>query len=97
MTRFTLLGVALFGCSLFAQSTATLMGDVLDPAGSAIPGAVVRLTNAIAGYSNQLVAGEDGHFQFVNVPFQTYVLKVEKAGFAVREQAVSLRSNVPVK
>ena len=97
MTRFTLLGVALFGCSLFAQSTATLVGDVLDPAGSAIPGATVRLTNAIAGYSNQLVTGEDGHFQFVNVPFQTYVLKVEKAGFAVREQAVSLRSNVPFK
>jgi outer membrane cobalamin receptor len=81
----------------FAQSTATLTGDVLDPAGSAIPGAVVRLTNAIAGYSNQVTTGDDGHFQFVNIPFQTYVLRVEKAGFELKQQSISLRSNVPFK
>lgn len=97
MFRIPLWAIALFGISAFAQSTATLVGDVLDPAGSAIPGATVRLTNAITGYSNQITTGDDGHFQFVNVPFQTYSLAVEKAGFEPRSQQVSLRSNVPFK
>lgn len=97
MTRISIWGIALSVFSLFAQSTATLVGDVLDPAGNVTPGAVVRLTNAIAGYSNQATTGNDGHFQFVNIPFQTYVLKVEKAGFEVHQQQVSLRSNVPFK
>lgn len=97
MNRITLWGLALLVFPLAAQSTATLVGDVLDPAGNSIPGATVKLTNAIAGYSNQLTTGDDGHFQFVNVPFQTYVLKVEKTGFDPKEQAVSLRSNVPFK
>jgi hypothetical protein len=82
---------------VFGQTTATLLGDVLDPAGSAIPGATVRLSNAITGYNTQQVTGDDGHFQFVNVPFQTYVLRVEKSGFEIVQRQVSLRSNVPFK
>lgn len=97
MFRLPVWAIALLGIPAFAQSTATLVGDVLDPAGSAIPGAVVRLSNAITGYSKQLTTGDDGHFQFINVPFQTYSLTVEKAGFAPRSQQVSLRSNVPFK
>ncbi len=89
--------VALFLFPMFSQTTATLVGDVLDPAGSAIPGAVVKLSNAITGYSNQVTTGDDGHFQFVNIPFQTYALRVEKQGFELKQQSVSLRSNVPFK
>ena len=97
MPRISVWALALFALPAFAQSTATLVGDVVDPAGSAIPGAVVRLTNAIAGYSNEITTGDDGHFQFVNIPFQTYVLRVEKAGFDLKQQSISLRTNVPFK
>ncbi|MBI2686230.1 MAG: TonB-dependent receptor [Acidobacteria bacterium] len=97
MNRLFLWAFALLFLRLSAQSTATLAGEVLDPAGSAVPGAVVRLSNAIAGYSNQVTTGDDGHFQFINVPFQTYALRVEKPGFAPGQQSVSLRSNVPFK
>jgi outer membrane cobalamin receptor len=97
MFRFPLWAASLLLVSAFSQTTATLVGDVLDPGGSAVPGATVRLSNAITGYSNQLTTGDDGHFQFVNVPFQTYILRVEKPGFEVKQQPVSLRSNVPFK
>lgn len=97
MSRIPVWALALFIFPAFAQSTATLVGDVVDPAGSAIPGAVVRLTNAIAGYSNEITTGDDGHFQFVNIPFQTYILRVEKTGFDLKQQSISLRTNVPFK
>jgi len=95
--RFIFLGLALAFLPLSAQSTATLVGDVLDPGGSAIPGATVTLANAITGYSNRVTTADDGHFQFVNIPFQTYALKVEKNGFQINQQQVSLRTNVPFK
>lgn len=97
MFRIPIWGIALFAFPVFAQTTATLLGDVLDPAGSAIPGAVVKLSNALTGYNNQVTTGDDGHFQFVNVAFQTYTLRVEKAGFDVKQQTISLRTNVPFK
>jgi len=97
MFRVTLTALAFLGLRAYSQSTATLVGDVSDPAGAAVPGAVVRLTNAIAGYSSEVTTGLDGHFQFVNVPFQTYVLRVEKAGFDPKQQSISLRTNIPFK
>jgi len=97
MSRISIWALALSILPTFGQSTATFVGDVLDPAGNAIPGAIVRLTNAIAGSSNQITTGDDGHFQFVNIPFQTYVLRVEKQGFDLKQQSVSLRTNVPFK
>lgn len=97
MSRISIWPLALFILPAFGQSTATLTGDVLDPGGAAVPGAIVRLTNAIAGYSNQLTTAGDGHFQFVNIPYQTYVLRVEKTGFDPKQQSISLRSNVPFK
>ena len=97
MSRISNWVFVLFILPAFGQSTATLVGDVLDPGGRAVPGALVRLTNAIAGYSNQLTTGDDGHFQFVNIPFQTYVLRVEKTGFDLKQQSISLRANVPFK
>jgi len=97
MSRISIWALALSSFPSFAQTTATLVGDITDPAGSAIPGAIVRLTNAIAGYSNETTTGNDGHFQFVNIPFQTYILRVEKTGFGLKQQSLSLRTNVPFK
>jgi hypothetical protein len=97
MIRFPFWATCLLLAPVYAQTTATLTGDVSDPAGSAVPGASVRLSNALTGFNSQLTTGDDGHFQFVNIPFQTYTLRIEKSGFEVSQQSISLRSNVPFK
>ena len=88
---------ALLTLPLAAQSTATLFGLVTDQSGSAIPGATVRVSNSITGFSGQQATANDGQFQFVNVPFQTYTIRIEKAGFDPSERSISLRSNIPFR
>lgn len=97
MFRSLLWGCALLALPMAAQTTATLVGDVTDPAGAAVPGAVVRLANPATGYGNQVTTGEDGQFQFTNVPFQSYTLTVTKSGFDSAAYPLSLRSNVPFR
>lgn len=79
----------------FAQSTATLRGDVSDALGQPIAGAIVRLDNALTGFSRQVVTDANGTFQIGNVPFQSYVAAAVQDGFAPYTQPVSLRTNIP--
>ena len=80
-----------------AQATASLAGNVLDPSGARVAGARVTLVNAVTGFRRETVTPNTGSFSFANVPFHTYELRAEKQGFASQVQAVSLRSNVPVR
>jgi hypothetical protein len=61
-----------------------------------VSGALVSLSNAVAGFRRLIKSGNDGGFQFTNVPFHNYELHIEKEGFAADERSVSLRSNIPV-
>ncbi len=79
-----------------AQATAQLSGTVVDPVGAAVSGAVVRLTNVLTGFERQTSTDSDGFFQALNIPFQTYEMRVSHSGFAPHTEAVPLRSNVPV-
>jgi hypothetical protein len=89
--------LALLVClAAFAQSTATLEGMVTDPSGLAIGGAVVRLSNPVAGFDRKVVAGADGRFTLANLPLHGYVLRIEAPGFGVWERTVALASNVPM-
>jgi hypothetical protein len=97
MFRSLLPGLALLFFPVAAQTTASLSGVVLDPAGAIIPGATVRLANSLTGYSNTLTTAAEGRFHFTNIPFQTYTLSVEKPGFAAVAESLSLRSNIPVE
>ena len=70
------------GSVLFAQtSTGGVNGTVSDPAGAAVPGASVKLTNRETKIETQASANQDGYFTFVNVNPGTYVLTVEVQGF----------------
>jgi len=81
---------------LYAQSTASISGYVLDPSGAAIPGAVVSLTNSVNRFERRVVTQSDGSYSVTNLPLQNYELSAEKPGFGRHAQTVSLRSNVPV-
>jgi hypothetical protein len=93
MQRGAVLTLLSLGCA-WSQSTATLRGDALDVQGSAVAGAVVRVTNALTGFEAQTITGEDGTFSITNIPFQAYTVTVQKQGFATWSDAVPLRSNV---
>ena len=85
------LGFAAVAC---AQSkSAAIHGQVTDPAGGAVPGAAVRLENAISHYEQTAVTGDAGTYQLVDVPFNVYTLTVEATGFDAFTREVVVRSN----
>lgn len=85
-----------FGPLLLAQSSATLSGRILDPGGAAVEGARVTLDQPLTGLQRHAIAQDGGTFLFPNIPWQTYRLRVEAAGFETAVRELSLRSNVPV-
>lgn len=84
-------------CPLWAQSTASLHGRVLDPTGAAMAGASVVLENPVAGFRQERQSADDGGYTFVNLPFASYELLVTQAGFERSAHPVALRSNIPVE
>jgi hypothetical protein len=79
----------------WAQSTATLRGDIRDTQGAPIVNAIVAIENKLTGFSRQILTNESGAFQLSNIPFQTYSFVVSKDGFAPSIQQLPLRTNVP--
>jgi hypothetical protein len=77
-----------------AQTTATLNGTVQDQSGAVIPGAMVVVENTLTQYRAQTESKEDGTFSVKNIPFHSYQVSVQRAGFAPFQQSISLRSNV---
>lgn len=66
--------------SLAAQATGSLRGEVEDPAGAVVPGAVVTLAEGSQVLSTQ--SGPDGTYSFRGLPEGTYTLSVQVQGFA---------------
>jgi outer membrane cobalamin receptor len=84
-------------CPVWAQTTASLHGRVLDPTGAGIAGVNLVLENPAAGFRVERASGEDGGFAFGNLPFAAYSLNASHAGFESTKQPLALRSNIPVE
>jgi hypothetical protein len=80
-----------------AQSaTTSLRGTVTDPKGAVLQGATVTLNNPATGYSRTTKSGNDGAYQFIEVPPATYTLTVTASGFAtLKEEGVRLMVSTP--
>jgi hypothetical protein len=91
------LGLALASSLVLGQSTGLIRGRVLDPDGGAVAGARILLTHLVTGFERETRSDPEGFFSLVNVPFQTYALIVLHPGFAILEEMVPVRSNVPVE
>lgn len=96
----SILAAALFiaAPSLRAQagSSGTILGTVTDPAGAILPGAAVSLTNVVSGLNRQTKTDNAGHYQFTNLPPNTYGISVSAPGFGVSTESADVRSFVPV-
>jgi hypothetical protein len=69
------------GSSAFAQQRGSISGKVVDPAGLAVPGATVVVTNAGTGFTREAVTAETGAYSVPNLEPGTYDIAVSMAGF----------------
>jgi outer membrane receptor protein involved in Fe transport len=86
----------LLSLTAFAQTRiGTIQGVVKDPTGALVPNAQVTVTQPVTGYKQTTQTDAQGSFKLVNVPFNTYKVHAEAAGFQPAEQSIDLESTVP--
>jgi hypothetical protein len=66
------------------QSTARLLGTVLDPTAAAVAGATVTVTNIATSQSRSVQSTATGEYSISLLPIGEYTMLVEAAGFASR-------------
>ncbi|HEX7296485.1 MAG TPA: TonB-dependent receptor, partial [Pyrinomonadaceae bacterium] len=74
----------------------SVQGTVKDPTGALVPKAKITLTQPVTGYKQTTESDEQGSFKLVNVPFNTYKLRAEAAGFQAVEESLDLESTIPL-
>jgi hypothetical protein len=81
--------------------SATVLGTVTDPSGAVIARSQVKLRNTGTGLERTAQSGEQGQFQFANLPIGSYKLEVTQQGFqtavATFELTVGAHQRVDVK
>ena len=70
---------------LNAQATGSFSGNVLDKAGSALPGATVTATSDETGLARETKTDTGGHYLIPLLPVGTYTVRVDSAGFQSAE------------
>jgi len=77
---------ALFVSACLSAQTVTgsLVGNVVDPAGSSVPGAKVTLTNTGTTATSQATSDNSGVFRFPNLLSGNYMVSVQAGGFKTR-------------
>ncbi|MCL4793232.1 MAG: carboxypeptidase regulatory-like domain-containing protein [Bryobacteraceae bacterium] len=65
----------------------TVVGNVTDPSGAAVPGATVVLTNRQTNWTRTVQTGPDGTFTVPTVPGGTYEVRVSLEGFRTYVQS----------
>jgi len=83
---FALLLTAGIAPQLFAQSSGTIRGTVVDPSAAAIHDATVTATSTDTGTTRSAQTNESGLFVFPEMPIGAYSLKVSAAGFATQNR-----------
>jgi hypothetical protein len=95
----SVLAFSLLLCSpALAQSISggTINGVVKDPTGAVVPGASVRLRNAVTAYEQTAESDAAGEFRFNNIPLNKYQLAVNASGFSPAAQAIDVPNTVPI-
>src|ERR1041385_1870982 len=85
------------GPTVFAQTRiGTVQGVVKDPTGALVPNAKVTIVQPVTGYKQSPTTDAQGAFKLVNIPFNTYKVQAEAAGFEPTAQSIDLESTVPL-
>src|SRR5579884_2986678 len=94
---FLFIGVLATAALTFGQSaTTSLHGTVTDPKGAVVAGAQVTISNPATGLSRATKSGDQGEYQFLELPPATYELTVKAPGFAIaKEKNIQLLVRTP--
>ena len=79
---------------LYAQSSASLTGTVLDPRGAPLPGAAVTIRSD-AGAAQKSTSDSQGKYAFSNLVPGKYTVQVDAAGFATSQTPVQIAAGQP--
>ncbi len=98
---FRLAALAALSCCLLLPATAgaqvlygSIVGNVTDSSGSAMPGATVTIEQTETKFKRELVTDTSGAYHFTAVPTGTYTITVSMAGFrAFGRQGVPVSLN----
>src|SRR5688572_7677350 len=85
INRVTAIVVLSLLCSapgLAQQATGSIAGRVLDPQGSAVPGATITASNRQTGFVRSEVSDSAGLYRLAALPVAAYEMTVELPGFA---------------
>ena len=64
----------------------SVRGTVTDEQGAAVPGAEVTISDPSTGFSRSGTTGNDGVYNFPDLPLGTFKIRVTHAGFKASEQ-----------
>ena len=83
--------IILLATPLYAQSTATIQGTVLDTQNAAVPGATVVVRNTATGVERTLVTDATGNFVAASLPPGPYQVEISLQGFQTQMRDVTLQ------
>src|SRR5215471_20278552 len=96
VTRLFAIVLALAALTFGQSATTSLRGTITDPKGAVVAGATVTLSDPATGLSRDTKSGDQGEYQFLELPPATYELLVKAQGFAtVREKGIQLLVRTP--
>jgi outer membrane receptor protein involved in Fe transport len=87
-------------CATFAcaqMEIGRISGTVTDSSGARVARAQISLQNPLSGRQNQTRSDDQGQFQFENMPYGAYLMRVSADGFSPATAQADIRSNVPVR
>jgi hypothetical protein len=67
------------------QTTATLLGSVVDPSGAAVPGVMVRATNLATNARRDAVTDQAGNYTMPALPAGNYRVTATREGFGAQQ------------
>jgi hypothetical protein len=82
LAKIVALLVLLASVNCFAQFTAGVQGNVVDPKGSAVPNVSVELTNVDTGVRQVATSNQSGVYRFLSLSPGNYTATATVAGFA---------------
>ena len=100
LTFFAIVLMAATVCSpSLAQTTGSIVGKAIDPAGALVAGGTVTATNQATGFSRTTATGPSGEYVLSLLPVGRYTVTADKQGFApykLADVVVNLNENVRV-
>jgi hypothetical protein len=84
-------------CSpVLAQSTTSLHGVISDAKGAVLPGATVKIYDPQIGFTRTVTSGDDGVYQFLQIPPATFTVSVSAPGFVgIKRANVTVQVSSP--